>query len=198
MRDDGAALILVLMATALMAALGTGLLVLTSMERGMAANHRRSVQTMYGAEAAAELGIAELRRVANWSGVLSGAVGSVFADSTRRPTLPAPGRIDLDAITAELQAESNSTSSWGTNNPLWRLFAWGSLAALTGTPAKDTRTYVAVWVADDGRETDDDPRTDANDVVLVHAEAYGPTGARQVVDVTATRVAGDVRVLAWR
>ena len=198
MRDDGAALILVLMATTLMAALGTGLLVLTSIERGMAANHRWSVQTMYGAEAAAEFGIAELRRVANWSGVLSGAVGSAFVDSTRRPQLPASGRVDLDVITAELQAESNRESSWGSDNPLWRLFAWGSLAGLTGTPAQDTRVYVAVWVADDGREMDGDPRTDTNDVVLIHAEAYGPAGARQVVDITAARVAGDVRVLAWR
>lgn len=198
MRDDGAALILVLMATTLMAALGSGLIVLSTMERRMAANHRWSIQTMYGAEAGIERGVAELRRVARWSDVLTGAVASTFTDSTRRPLLPAPGRVDLDAITAELQAESNSASSWGPNNPVWRLFAWGSLAAMTGTPAQDTRIYVAVWVADDGAETDDDPRSDANNVVLLHAEAYGLAGARQVVDATAARVAGDVRVLAWR
>lgn len=198
MREDGAALILVLMATTLMAALGSALLVLTTMERKMAGNQRWSVQTMYGADAAAERGLAELRRVANWSDVLSGAVVSTFSDSTRRPLLPAPGRVDLDAITAELQAESNAAGVWAANNPIWRLFAWGSLAALTGVPARDTPIYVAVWVADDGLETDADPRADADGVVLLHAEAYGPAGARQGVDVTAARIGADVRLLAWR
>jgi hypothetical protein len=106
--------------------------------------------------------------------------------------------VDLDVITAELQAESNSDSDWGQNNPVWRLFMWGSLASMTGTPAQDTRTYAAVWVADDGLETDGEPRADANGIIQLHAEAYGPSGARQVVDVTAARAAGDVRVLAWR
>lgn len=198
MKDDGVALILVLMVTTLMAALGTALLVLTSMDRRMAANHRWSVQTLYGAEAALERSVLELRRLSNWSDALTGASSSAFTDSTRHPLLPTPGRVDLDAITVELQAESNSASSWGPNNPVWRLFAWGSLAAMTGTPAEDTRTYVAVWIADDGMEADGDPHVDTNGVVLLHAEAYGPAGARQVVDVTAARAAGDVRLLAWR
>jgi len=198
MKDDGAALILVVMATALMAALGMALLVLTSMERRMAANHRWSVQTMYGAQAAVARGLVELRRGADWSGLLTGSSTSTFTDSTRRPPLPAPGRVDLDVISAELQAESNSASNWGPNNPVWRLFMWGSLAAMTGTPAQDTRTYVAVWVADDGMETDGDPRAETNGVVLLHAEAYGPSLTRHVVDVTASKAAGVVHVLAWR
>ena len=198
MKDDGAALILVLMATTLMAALGSALLVLTTMERRMAGNQRWSVQTMYGAEAAAERGIAELRRVTNWSDVLSGAVVSTFTDSTRRPPLPAPGRVDLDAITAELQTESNAAGVWGANNPIWRLFAWGSLAALTDMPARATPIYVAVWVADDGLETDADARFDVNGVVLLHAEAYGPAGSRRGVDVTVARIGADIRLLAWR
>jgi hypothetical protein len=71
---------------------------------------------------------------------------------------------------------------------------------MTGTAPEDSQTYVALWIADDGLETDGDPRADTNGILLLHAEAYGPAGARQVVNVTAAQSpgGGDVRMLAWR
>ena len=43
---------------------------------------------------------------------------------------------------------------WGTNNPIWRLYAHGALADLSPSGAIDSNVYVVVWVADDPLETD--------------------------------------------
>ena len=197
-RDRGAAMILVLMATALLAALASGLIVLTTTERRTAANEVSSVATLCGAEAAMERTIGELRRIANWTDVLGGVRGSEFVDSTKRPSIPSPGRVDLDALTIELQAESNAPSIWGANTPVWRLFSSGPLARLAGIDADQTNVYTATWVADDGSDNDGNARADSNQIIVIHAEAYGPANARRVVDVTVAQTPSGVQILAWR
>jgi hypothetical protein len=50
--------------------------------------------------------------------------------------------------------------------------------------------YVAVWVADDPAETDNDPTADTNGTLTLHAEAYGPGGTHKVIEVTVARTSG--------
>ena len=39
--------------------------------------------------------------------------------------------------------------------------------------------YMVVWIADDPDELDGDSATDTNDVVMIHAEAFGTRGGRR-------------------
>jgi hypothetical protein len=58
--------------------------------------------------------------------------------------------------------------------------------------------YVVVWVADDTAERDGDPSRDANGVLLLHAQAFGPRGARKSVDATVMRPRpGSIAVSSW-
>jgi hypothetical protein len=61
---------------------------------------------------------------------------------------------------------------------------------LPGTTDIDSSMYVAVWVADDPAEVDGNPLSDENGTLTLHAEAYGPSGTRKVVEVTVARTSG--------
>ena len=47
--------------------------------------------------------------------------------------------------------------------------------------------YLVAWIADDPAESDGNPQADVNGTLTVHAEAYGPGGARKVIEVTVAR-----------
>ncbi len=197
-RDDGAALILALVTAGLLAALGMSVLVTADVERQVAANASFSSQALAAAEGAVERELIDLRNADDWTPLLNGTVRSEFADRSRRPTLPAGGALDLDAVTAEIQSERRQGWS-GPNAPVWRLVAWGPLSRLGPDGMIDSLQYVAAWLADDPSETDDDPQADSNGVVIVRGEARGPGGSRRVVEATVSRARpGAVRVTAWR
>jgi Tfp pilus assembly protein PilX len=197
--DRGAALLLALVATALLGALGVSLLVLADTELRVASNDGSSLEAFYAADAALERAVQELATLPEWSSVLTGAVKSSFSEPTTSLVLPSKRSIDLIALTAALQGSSNTGGSQGVNTPVWRLFAWGPLTALASSGWIENRVYVAVWVADDPSETDGNPGADTNGVVFVHAEAFGVGGARRMVEATVARVsAGIVRELSWK
>ena len=82
---------------------------------------------------------------------------------------------------------------WGANNARWQLYAYGPFAGIAQL-ARPAPCYLAVWVADDGREEDADPLTDAgpegtpgHGVVRLRAEAYGPRGARRAIEAELVR-----------
>ena len=74
--------------------------------------------------------------------------------------------------------------------------------------------YLALWVADDGREQDGDPLADAEDaaepghgIVRVHAEAFGLAGSRRAIEAELWRVCPEgeaagclpgIRVQSWQ
>jgi hypothetical protein len=80
--------------------------------------------------------------------------------------------------------------------------------------AQPAACYLAVWVADDGREEDGDPLADAADeedsghgIVRVHAAAFGLAGSRRAIEAElarACRGAGvgaclpGIRVQSWQ
>jgi hypothetical protein len=201
-NDRGSAVVIALVATVLLAALGQGLVLLTNTEQAIAVNAHDGVETLYAADAAVACVQAELRRMPRWSDLLSGAGRTSFVDGTRTPTLPSGGTLDLDALTSALQAESRASDPWGPNNPIWRLVAYGPLDRLAGR--LQSRAYVAVWVADDPSETDGDPTVDSNGVLTVRVEAFGPNRSARTVSVTIGGTVGEdgeqarPRVLSWR
>jgi hypothetical protein len=197
--DRGAALLLALVATALLGALGVSLLMLADTELRIASNDGASVEAFYAADAALERAVQELATLPAWSAVLTGVAKSSFSEPTTSPVLPSGRTVDLVSVTAALQAAWDAGGSQGANTPVWRLFAWGPLARLASPGWIESRVYVAVWIADDSSETDGNPGADTNGVVFVHAEAFGVGGARRMVEATVERVSpGVVRVLSWK
>ncbi len=123
--EEGIALLLALMVTALLAALGVSLLLVTDTERRVSANAGFSNEALAAADAGVDRVVVDLAAAPSWDAVLGGGSWSGFADQTRRPTLPSGGVLDLDAATMDLQTESSAEGTFGANTPQWRLFAWG-------------------------------------------------------------------------
>jgi hypothetical protein len=167
------------------------------------ANYRRSSEALYGADAAVVLAVQDLLMVPRWNDVLSGGTAGnagvsamtgsfVYGDANGSEfSIPGGGKVVLccaaNSVSGQLQAETNAASNWGTNNPTWRLYAWGPLESMLPTSTVDSDVFVAVWVADDPAETDDNPLADDNGTLTLHAEAYGSGGTRKIVEVTVNR-----------
>lgn len=200
-RDEGSALILALLAAVLLASLGAGLVLLGSTEGAIATNFRVGFEARYAAEAAAERAVEDLLRLDDWTNALSGAAPSTFVDGTLVPVLAAGRPLDLVGMTMSLQQQSDLASSWGANNPQWRLFAYGPLSAITGTGTVQSPAYLVAWVADDPAETDGNPFVDSNARITVIARSVALFQSTRVVEVTMGRVssgAAGVRILGWR
>ena len=187
--DRGTALIIALLAMMLLTALGAATIMVSRTETAIANNYRNSQEALYAADAAVERVIQDLLMVPRWNDILGGTVQSGIIDGaeTAQKALPGGGRITLTSATTQLQAATDAADLWGANNPRWRLYAWGPLSELLPDETLDSPMYVAVWVADDPAETDDDPLADVNGTLTLHAEALGPGGTRKVIEVTVAR-----------
>src|SRR5262245_19021404 len=122
-NDQGSALVIALLATVLLTTMGVGLVMLSNTEGAIASNYRAGSEMLYGADAAVERVVQDLLLVPRWNDILSGSLKSGFVDTSLTPTAPFGGQLDLTALTADLQAQSDATAPWGANNQLWRLFA---------------------------------------------------------------------------
>jgi hypothetical protein len=164
----------------------------------------------------------DLATLADWNVILDGTTQSAFIDGlpTGLRTLADGSSLDLvrtlnmtncrksTACTPSNLTAITEQRPWGANNPVWRLFAYGPLANLLPLRAIDSSYYVIVMVADDPSENDGDPLRDGDastnpgtGVLALRAEAFGPRGTRQVVEMTVTRPgpeAAGFRVLSWR
>lgn len=193
-REDGTALIIALMSMMLLTALGATVIMVTNTETKIAGNYQNSQEALYAADAAAERVVQDLLMIPRWNDILAGTAKSAFVDggSTAAKTLPGGGRVTLccgsTTATGQLQAETDTANLWGANNPSWQLFAWGPLGDVMPDTIQSPM-YVAVWIADDPAEIDGNPASDVNGTLTVHAEAYGPSGTRKVVEVTVARTA---------
>jgi PilX N-terminal len=216
-HDSGLVLVVVLLALVVLSALGVTLVLTSSAETRIAANFRAAEQTLYAAEAGAERALTDLGAVADWNPLLAGTVLSSFVDGPASGIrqLPDGSTVDLARVvnmancqkpggcsTAEMDATTEDRP-WGTNNPRWKLFAYGRLRDLLPPGAVDSGHYVVVMVGDDPAETDNDPSTDGvsgpgKGVVFLRAEAFGPHQAHKAVELTAMHGDGAMRVLSWR
>jgi hypothetical protein len=218
---------MVILFTAFLSALGMGLLLAVFMDRLASGNMAGSVAMLHAADAAIELAARDLSLEPDWDTVLSGANRSGFTDGLAGGVrdIPGGGVIDLTALTnvlncgkvancANAQMNANSRERpWGANNPRWQLYAFGPMDQFTQF-AQPAACYLAVWVADDGREEDGDPLSDAvgegdsgHGIVRVHAEAFGMAGSRRAIEaelVRACRGGGvgaclpGIRVQSWQ
>jgi hypothetical protein len=201
--DAGSALVIVLLALLLLSALGAAMVTLATADTLAAGNQRDARVVLHAAEAALELAADEMVRVADWDTVFSGTVRSAWADGVPSGVrqLPDGRSLSLGELpslvscgsptpcTAAALAAITADRPWGANNPDWRLFAYGP--AIGGPPPP---AYVAVLVADDPLESDGDPARDAlpgspgAGILLLRAEAFGPNGARRIVQAVVERV----------
>ena len=225
--ERGIALIMVVLVTTFLSALGMGLILAVFMDRMATGNMAGSVAMLYSADAGIDLAARELAQAPSFDAVLSGAHRSAFVDGApggvRR--LPGGGVVDLSAGTNMLNcgkaaacspAQMNANSKerpWGANNPRWQLFAYGPMPQFTEL-ARPADCYLAVWIGDDVHEQDGNPLLDAADaaapghgIVRVHAEAFGAAGSRRVIEAELARVCPDgqaqpclpgIRVQSWQ
>lgn len=203
----GIALVLAVLVTSFLSAIGLGLALVVFMDRLATGNLRGSVAMLYVADAGLELVARDLAQLPDWNLALSGAERASFndGDPTGVRAIPGGGSLDLTAATNNLNcfktsncttAQMNANSrerAWGSNNPRWRLYAHGPWRQLTAL-VRPAECYLAVWIADDSRETDNDPLADGegeetpgNGVLRARAEAYGPNGLRRAVEAELVR-----------
>jgi hypothetical protein len=192
------------MSMMLLTALGAAVFMVSRTETAIANNYRNSQEALYAADAAIERVVQDLLMVPRWNDILAnggnGVAGVTSSFTVGSPssqiTLPAGGKVTLNTATADLQAATNLEDLWGTNNPQWRLFAWGPLSELLSTATIDSNMYVAVWVADDPADgasltnPDGNPLLDANGTLTIRAEAIGAGGTRKTIEVTVARTSG--------
>jgi hypothetical protein len=220
-------MIMVILVTTFLSALGLGVLLAVFMDRLATGNIAGSVAMLYAADSAIEIAARELAQIADWDDVLTGAQRSGFTDGFAGGLRDLPGGsvVDLTVATSLLncgrsanctpeQMDANSKERpWGRNNPRWQLFAYGPMSQFTEL-ARPPGCYLAVWVADDGREQDGDPMADAanedqpgHGIVRVYAEAFGAGGARRSIQAELSRVCPDgtgggclpgIRVQSWQ
>jgi hypothetical protein len=222
----GIALLMVILFTAFLSVLGLGLLLAVFMDRLATGNMNGSVAMLHAADAGVELAARDLAETPDWDVVLSGAMRGSFTDGAPggARTIPGGGSIDLTAATNRLnclksssctptQMDANSHERpWGNNNPRWRLYAYGPLESLA-LLLRPAPCYLAVWIADDAREQDDDPESDAADeesghgIVRLHAETFAAGGSTRVIEAELTRAcigealgacSPGIRVQSWQ
>ena len=202
-NETGAAVVIALVITMLLAVLGAGMLTLTSTETMIAASYRHAQEASYGAEAALERAMSDLAAIADWSVVVASPnVMSSLNDGAISVGLPDGKVVSLAALTADRQRENDDgggPAMYRADNPQWRLFAHAPIQDVLSSPATAPPLYLLVWVADDGGDGDGDPGRDSNGRVIVHAEARGSGGARRGIEAAIARSGnGVLRVLGWQ
>lgn len=223
--ERGVAMIMVVLFTTFLSALGIGLMLAVFMDRLAGRNLSGSVAMLFAADAGIELVARELAQSTDWGSLLSGAVQGTFTDGA--PTgvrgLPGGGSLDLTAATNQLNCGKASTCTaaqlvassrerpWGANNPRWRLYAYGPMSQLAAL-MRPADCYLVVWVADDGMEVDGNPIVDAAEgepghgIVRVRAETYGVAGTRRAIEAELARICPGpggwcqpgIRVQSWQ
>lgn len=196
--DRGSAVLLTFTITSTLLALGLGLVAVSTTERAIGGNHHAGVQALYAAEAVAAYVVAELASDASWGPALTGERHSAFLETTTMPLAPWKEQLDLSAMTARLQQQSDTEWSAGLDTPQWRVFAAGSFEALVGSGSVG-QMFLTAWVADDWADGDASPGVDGNGAVMVRAQALGMGGLqRSVLIGLARNEDGLVTVLNWR
>lgn len=202
-RDErGVALVVALLSMLLLSALGIGLMMTTMTETMIATNYRDNGEALYAADAGIERVMQDLLTIPNWNDLLAeNNDRTAFTDGADpgARTLPDGSALNLLSATNMLncgkasgctEGEMDAWSSerpWTDDNPRWRLIGYSPMADIIETGTVLSPMYVAVWIADDQAESDGDPTKDANGVLLMRAQAFGPGGVVSTVEVTLGR-----------
>lgn len=197
--DAGSALVVVLLLGVLLGALGVSAALVVDVETTVSANHRLALTVRHAAMGGADVVVQELAVLADWSPALSGATASIMRGPLVLPPEAGGSAVDASGLTAQLQQHSYGAGGWGLNTPRWRLFGHAAVDGALSAPNLGSGVYLLVWLSDDIGESDDDPWTDGNGVVVVRARAIGPRGSQCDVQIVVERVApGIVRRISSR
>lgn len=213
-NEGGTALIIALLCTLLMTALGVALTLTTTTEGRIASNYRDGMEALYAADAVVERVLQDVLTVPDWNTILNGTATSPFIDGPPGDrTLPDGTRLNLNELTAMVSCGKTSCANadiaaytperpWGPNNPRWRLYAYGPVSDMLPTGTINSNMYVVAWIGDDPAENDCNPLVDGSPpvspcegtgenrgrgVLSMLAHAYGPGGVRRVIEVTIAR-----------
>lgn len=192
--ERGVALLVVIVGTAFLAALGAVLTLASTTEVAIGVSYREATETLYAAESGVEFVMQEVAAIDDWTGLGVDAVPSAFVDGTPGGTRAVGGEtIDLATVTADLNRPVSPGP--GPVRP-WVLHSFGRLRDLVPFAAGDNETYLAVWVAKyaDGSGAPPDPNA-----LTILGQAYGPRGGRRIVEVLVEKAgAQTIRRRAWR
>jgi hypothetical protein len=206
-REDGIALLIAIMATLLLTALGGAMVLTTTAETIIAANFRRGAEELYAADAGLERVIDELRSVPDWNALRLGVARSSFVDGAPSGlrTLPDGSTIDLSQIVnlancektalctdAEMNAVTRDRP-WAAANPRWVLTGHAPLGVLLAAGVGNSTIYLVILAA-----ASPGPANPALETVALRAEAFGSRGGHKVVEAAVARTDAGVRVLSWR
>lgn len=198
--ERGAALLVVLLTTTLVAGVATALIVQTSADVVLSASYRTGQEVFHAADAGLERTVAELAGVADWSPLLAVPPANQTASfSATGASFQTPDRqvLPLAGLLAARQAAG--PGGFAADTPQWRVYAHATLAALWPPPADVPPAGLVIFVADDGLDGDGDAGADSNGRVLVHVDAYGLHRARRSVEGLVERVGpGVVRLAGWK
>lgn len=187
--ERGIGLIIALLATMLLTALGLALVALTNTETAMTSNYRDAQEALYAADAGVERAMQDLLLEPDWNTVLQGNRQSGFFDGLSTVTLGDGTSMAVESARTYLQQQTDAANVWGTNDPQWQWYGRGFVSDILPEGGINSRAYVMVFVGDDPSDNDDDPTRDTNGVISMRVEAYGPQGGRKVVEVTVSRTA---------
>ena len=182
--ESGSALLVVLLASSLLAALGLALAALGSVETLVASNQRVGSQLAYAAEAAAEGALADLLTIPNWSDALSGVASSRLHGYAVPPVGPGEPPMTLAQLTLNVQTSFDLQGSWGANHPQWRIFGHGWLTELVPMATVDSDEFIAAFVADDVGDSDGNVLVDSNRRIQVAARAMNSRGTHRSIVMT--------------
>jgi len=215
-RDDGAALLLALVALMILSAVGAALVLTTTSDALIAGAFRDQRGAVGAADAIVARAVDEIASVPDWNALLAGAVSPALADGPPGGTrlLFDGSSIDLRQVvnrsncqnagaactTADMDAVTDRRP-WGTANPRWQLYAYGPLGTVLPAGGDEPPWYVVLMLADDPLRSDK--------MIALRAEAFGPRNAHAVVEVLAARSSvGDngyngeglapVSIVSWR
>ena len=182
-RDQGIALVQVLLLLVLLSAAAGGAALLARVEVLTAQHQRGERDAAYAAEAMLAATLHELDVRPDWNAALAGAAPAGFADGPPAglKQIPGGGTVDLCCGAGSLTARARAD----TGEP-WVPLAWQSLRGLLNVPEAPPY-YLVAWIQDDGEEVDGDPGADTNDRVMIRAEAVTPLGSRKAIEALAER-----------
>jgi hypothetical protein len=195
-REQGMALVMVMLLIVWLTALGSAVTLAAMTETAIAANYREATETRYAAEAAVEFTMQELASTADWRDAVSEPGGSAFTDGPPAG-LRAVGRFALNLTEATRAAGSMASAPPGAAASPPVLYAFGRFRDLAPLVAMGSTTYVAVWIADRSAMPRD--ATSAPDRLSVLGQAYGGRESRRAVEALIEKSdTSRLRVLAWR
>jgi hypothetical protein len=200
--ERGIALLQVVLLMTLVTTAAAGAALLARVEVLLAYSHQSERDAAYAAQAILAATLQELDRAPDWDAVLAGAALASFADGPAAGSkrIPGGGTIEVCCGAASMTLRARSEDGIA-----WQPFGWCSLSGLLDL-ADAPRYYLAAWVVDDYEDSDGNIATDANDRLMVRAEAATPLGVRRALEVLIERAALDaatgtrapgMRILSW-